>query len=174
MLSQATASLEYHWFECMSTTFLFFFHFTSIFVFSPALYTQYTPILYCFWELLPRLLLVTSNSCPFSIAFWSFCLASCLLRPTHTFSLLLFGPFASSPACYVQLVPFFYCFLDLLSRLLLVTSNSLLLSNAFWTFCLASCLLRPIHSYYLMIFGPFNTSPACYTQHLCYSQDLPI
>ena len=134
MLSQATASLEYHWFECMSTTFLFFFHFTSIFVFSPALYTQYTPILYCFWELLPRLLLVTSNSCPFSIAFWSFCLASCLLRPTHTFSLLLFGPFASSPACYVQLVPFFYCFLDLLSRLLLVTSNSLLLSNDFWTF----------------------------------------
>ena len=112
MLSQATASLEYHWFECMSTTFLFFFHFTSIFVFSPALYTQYTPILYCFLELLPRLLLVTSNS--------------------------------------------------------------LLLSNAFWTFCLASCLLRPIHSYYLMIFGPFNTSPACYTQHLCYSQNLPM
>ena len=72
MLSQATASLEYHWFECMSTTFLFFFHFTSIFVFSPALYTQYTPILYCFLELLPRLLLVTSNSLLLSNDFWTF------------------------------------------------------------------------------------------------------
>ena len=143
MLSQATASLEYHWFECMSTTFLFFFHFTSIFVFSPALYTQYTPILYCFLEI---------------------CLASCLLRPTHTFSLLLFGPFASSPACYVQLTPFLYCFLDLLPRLLLVTSNSFLFSIAFWTFCLASCLLHPIHSYYPMLFGPFVSPPACYVQ----------
>ena len=144
MLSQATASLEYHWFECMSTTFLFFFHF--------------------YFLLSNSLRLSVLNTRLFFIAFGSFCLASYLLHPTHVLSLLLFVAFASPPACYVQLTPFLYCFLDLLPRLLLVTSNSFLFSIAFWTFCLASCLLHPIHSYYPMLFGPFVLPPACYVQ----------